>query len=146
MNAAQGGAARVSLDSPARPRPAPPARSPAGACLAFVQALADADLARASSGFTREACLITPDATTIHGRSEIASVLAQLIAARTQIGIDPLSEVGAGDVALVRQRWTFASQRPDRIPFAWVSEATIVLRRIEAEWKIALAAPWGAGV
>lgn len=120
--------------------------APAGACLALADALSAGDLRTATAVFIRDACLITPDATAVHGRQGIVAVLAQLIASRSRIAAEPLGMLSAADVTLVRQRWTIRSQRPDGIPFARVSEATFVLRRIEGDWKLALAAPWGAAI
>ena len=56
---------------------------PDNALASFTAALSGGDLHGAAACFTRQGCLITPDGTAVRGRSDIAGVLAQLIASRT---------------------------------------------------------------
>lgn len=120
------------------------ASRPAGALQAFTAALGANQLASAAACFTREGCLITPDGTAVHGREEISSVLAQLIALRTEIGVEQVVVRAAGDVAFASGSLTMSSDGPDGTRFAQTCSLNLVLRRIEAEWKIAILAPWGA--
>jgi ketosteroid isomerase-like protein len=123
----------------ATPRPV----SATGSCLAFAQALSAGDLDRAAAGLARDGCLITADATAIHGRERIRPVLAQMILRSTRIAIELSSSVDAGDAVLASQRWRISSGEPARRRFEQVTDALLVLRRIEAEWKLGIVAPWG---
>jgi len=123
----------------ATPRPA----NATGACLAFAQALSFGDLDRAAAGLARDGCLITADATAIHGRERIRPVLAQMILRSTRIAIELSSSVDAGEAILASQRWRISSGEPGGRRFEQVADALLVLRRIEAEWKLAIVAPWG---
>lgn len=120
---------------------APPATC---ACLSFVQALSNGDLDVATACFTRDGCLITPDATAVHGREHVRALLAQLVARRTEIKVEFSNVVGAGEVLLAHERWRVRSGGVDEAPqIEQTLNPTLVLRRIEAEWKLAIAAPWG---
>lgn len=120
----------------------PKSSSRASAELALPRALVAGDLESASACFARDGCLITPDATAIHGRDRIRPVLAQLIAQRIDVSVEISHVVGGGEVRLVRERWRIQTGvEPAR--FVQVLHPTLVLRRIEAEWKLAIAAPWG---
>lgn len=121
------------------PRPVQPNKP---VLFAFTAALSAGDLTAAAACFAREACLVTQDGTAIHGRREIASVLAQLIARSTEIEIEQVVVRRAGEVALAAGRWTMRSDGPEGSHFVQVAEPTVVLRWIEGNWKIAIIAPW----
>lgn len=111
----------------------------------FAQAINLGDLDGAASCFARDGCLITPDATAVHGREHIRGVLAQLVRRRTEIRIELTSSVSAGHVVLVHQRWRIRTgERPNQ-HFEQITDAVLVLRQIEDEWKLSIAAPWGYG-
>jgi ketosteroid isomerase-like protein len=109
----------------------------------LVGALSAGNLNAATACFARDACLITPDGTGVHGRDRIRPVIAQLILARAKIAIELSTTLVAGDVALSRERWTFRSPGAEGKALSQSTESTLVLRWIEGCWKIALAAPWG---
>lgn len=112
--------------------------------LAFVRALSLGDLDGATACFARDGCLITPDATAVHGRERIRPLLAQLVARRTEIKVEFSSVVGAGEVILANERWRVRSGGEGAAArIEQTLTPTLVLRRIEAEWKLAIAAPWG---
>jgi ketosteroid isomerase-like protein len=113
------------------------------ACLPFVQALSLGDLESASACFARDGCLITPDATAVHGRDRVRPLLAQLVARRTEIKVEFSNVVGGGEVVLAHERWRVRSGCPGGPRIEQTLNATLVLRRVEAEWKLAIAAPWG---
>lgn len=115
------------------------------ACLPFVQALSGGDLEGATACFARDGCLITPDATAIHGRDRIRPVLAQLVVRRTEIRVELSSAIVAGEVILAHERWRVRSGGPEGPLVEQALHPTLVLRRIEGEWKLAIAAPWGWG-
>jgi ketosteroid isomerase-like protein len=121
----------------------PPRPSPGSACLSLPQAIGAGDLDAAASCFARDGCLITPDATAIHGRESIRRVLAQMIVRRTEIEVELSTAVGAGAVVLLHQRWRIRSGDPSAERFEQVADATLILRWIEGAWKLSIAAPWG---
>lgn len=110
----------------------------------LLTALSAGKLSSAAACFTREGCLITPDGTAVHGRSNISGVLAQLIARRTEIEVEQVVVRGAGDVAFASGRLTMDSDGPDGTRFVQSCDLNLVLHRVEAEWRIAILAPWGA--
>lgn len=101
------------------------------------------DLDAAATCFARDGCLITPDATAIHGRESIRRVLAQMIVCRTEIEVELGTAVGAGEVVLAHQRWRIRSGERENQRVTQVAEATMILRRVEETWKLSIAAPWG---
>jgi ketosteroid isomerase-like protein len=100
------------------------------------------DLKRAGSFLTRDACFVTPDRTSIHGRAEIREALAQL--ASSTVGIEVLASLvlRAGEVAVVSERWGLTSADPQGEAYVQETNSTIVLRRLEEGWKLAIVAPW----
>jgi uncharacterized protein (TIGR02246 family) len=114
------------------------------ALYAFIAALGDGNLRAASACFTREGCMITPDGTAVHGRTEIAAILAQLIARRTEIEVEQLVVRRAGDVALATGRLTLRSDGPEGARIEQSCDPTLALRRVEGLWKIAILAPWAS--
>jgi uncharacterized protein (TIGR02246 family) len=107
----------------------------------FASALSAGDLERAAACFARDGCLITPDQTAIHGRDQIRSVLAQMVVRRTEVEVDLSNSVSAGDVMLVNERWRVRVGEGNA-QFEQTLHPTLVLRRIEADWKLSIAAPW----
>jgi ketosteroid isomerase-like protein len=114
------------------------------ALTSFAAALSRGDLRAATACFTREGCLITPDRTAVHGRGAIAAVLAQLIDRRTEIEIDRVVVRRAGDVALASSHVTMRSDGPEGTRFVQACDPTMVIRRVEGSWKLAVIAPWGS--
>jgi ketosteroid isomerase-like protein len=114
------------IDSP--PRSVSPlgerfAATPRHACKALASALSRGDLEAALACFCPDACLVAPDGTNVHGQAAIRARLAQAIQSGAQVAIEPLGVIVAGEVAL--------------------AQPTLVLRRLQGEWRIAIAAPWG---
>lgn len=99
----------------------------------------------AAACFTRDGCLVTPDATAIYGRERIREVLAQMVSCRTEIRVELSSTIGIGEVVLVHQRWRIRSGDRPRERFEQVSDAVLVVRQVEESWKLSIAAPWGYG-
>jgi len=121
------------------------AHTPQAARRAFVAALNRGDLEGASACFARNGCMVTPDATTIHGREAIGALLTQLIDRRTEIEVRLSDRLEAAEATLAAERWKIASEGVDGRSFVRESIATLVLCRVEGEWKLSILAPWGWG-
>lgn len=120
----------------------PGARNPQDTTLAFADSISRGDLDGATSCFTKDACLLTPDATTIRGREEIKPILHQLIVTGARIEVQESSIVRAGEVALGTERWAFTSAGTGGAPFTRTLNPTLVMRQLEGVWKLAVAMPW----
>lgn len=116
------------------------------ACLALPQLLSAGDLNLAAACFSRDACLLTPDATAIHGRDRIRPVLAQLIARHVRIEVEQRNILEAGDVAFAREIWQVNAEGSTASRFEDTCSPLLVLRQIEDTWKVAIAALWGWGL
>lgn len=112
---------------------------------ALAAALSSGDLDAATACFARDGCLLTPDATTIRGRENIRGVLGQWLAMHPSLEVEQRGMLVSGDVAIATEVWLIRLERRDLAPFAQTSNSTTVLRRIEATWKLQIAAPWGWG-
>ncbi|MFL5902059.1 MAG: nuclear transport factor 2 family protein [Solirubrobacterales bacterium] len=125
--------------------PAPPGErfvaSPRLACQALARALGAGDLDAAAACFAPDACLIASDSTAVHGEAAIRVHLAQLIESRAEVEIELAGVLVAGDIALAHERWTIRAEGVEG--FSRAPQPTLVLRRLGAEWKLAIAAPWG---
>jgi ketosteroid isomerase-like protein len=117
--------------------------APAQASLDFTAALNAGELEAATACFTRDACLVTPGATAIHGREEIRTLLAQMIARGSHIEVTHSTVLCAGEVAMARQRWIVSSRGVGDERYAQDLSPCLVMRRLEGEWKLAIAMPWG---
>lgn len=120
-------------------------RFPEGTTRVLAQAIGAGKLDVAASCFARDACFVTPDATAVRGREEIRAVLAQLIAMGAQIEIEAGSLLLAGEVALGSEYWHIHFRGVNGAPFRQAFPASMVLRRLEDSWTLAIAAPWGVG-
>jgi ketosteroid isomerase-like protein len=112
------------------------------ACLALPDLLSAGDLAGATGCFARNACLVTQDATAIHGRDHIRPALSQLIASGTRIDVGLSNVLVAGDVAWARERWTIYARGADDDRLEQTTSPLLVMQRIEKRWKLAIAVPW----
>lgn len=66
-----------------------------------------------------------------------------MVVRRTEIEVELSTAVGAGEVVLIHQRWRIRSGEPAGMRSEQVADAILILRRIEATWKLSIAAPWG---
>ncbi len=112
-------------------------------CLSLPGMISVGNLEGATACFARDACLLTQDATAIHDREHIKPLLAQLIARRARIAVEQSNVLCAGDVALARERWTIEIDAAEGKRFEQICDPTLILRRVEEHWKLALVAPWG---
>lgn len=119
--------------------------TPERATRSFCEAVNRGDLSSACNCFTREGCLITPDATAMRGREAISGVLAQLIDAGARLSIRSAAALRAGGVVLSHGEWVIESNGPEEDSFVRDARPTVVLQLIEEQWKLAIAAPWGWG-
>ncbi len=123
-------------------RESPPLETPEQALISFAEALNGGRLDIATACFARDAYILTPSATAIRGREGIRSILAQLIAGRTQIQVQVDNMLTVGAVALSCAGWTLRSAGPEESSLEQVCVPTVVLHRIEDAWKLAIVAPW----
>jgi len=108
----------------------------------FAAAIRDGDIAAAAACFTREGTMITPDGTAVHGRADVAALLIQLTARRTEIEVEQLVVRRAGDVALATGRLRLRSDGPAEARIEQSCSLNLVLRHLEGIWKIAILSPW----
>ena len=102
------------------------------------------DLDAAGACFARDACLVTPGATAVHGREPIRSLLAQLIARGVKVFVENSTSLRAGPVLFANQRWRLTVPGPDQVAaIEQVTDAVLILRHLEGSWKLAIVAPWG---
>lgn len=113
------------------------------AVLAFAAEVGRGRPAAAAAWFTRDGCLITPDGTAVNGRDEVRALLEQLVARRTEIEVGQMAVRTAGDIAQAVGRWTIASDAAEGRRFVQPCDSLVVLHRIEADWRLAIVAPWG---
>jgi uncharacterized protein (TIGR02246 family) len=125
--------------------PGSTAASPQESTRAFAEAISGGDLEAAAHCFAKDACLVTPDATAVRGREEIRPILRQLIASGSRIEVKESSVVLAGEVALGTERWVITTPASEGESFTRSLTPTMVLRRLEGAWKLAVAIPWRRG-
>lgn len=114
-------------------------------CLSLPHLLSAGDLTGATACLARDACLLTPDATAVHGREAINGVLRQLIAAGIQVEVEAGRLLIAGDTAISRERWTVRSNGVGGLRATASLRPTLCLRQIEGTWKLTVLVLWGWG-
>jgi len=120
--------------------------APAEARVAFLAALRRGDHRGAVAHLARDACFVTPDATVVRGRPDIAAILAQLTATGMELEADPLvPALIAGNTALSLERWTAISAGEGDRPLVRTFVSRSVMVRVEGDWKFLILAPWGWG-
>ena len=107
--------------------------------------LSAGDLRGAGAYLAKDACLLTPDGTAVHGREAVRRVLAQLIAAGVRIEVEVSRALVAGDTALSRERWSVSSNGVDGERVEGVLNPTLTWQRIEGAWKLTVLVLWGWG-
>jgi ketosteroid isomerase-like protein len=125
------------------PDPAALPPAPERTTLLLAAAISAGQLEVAAGYFARDACLVTPGATAIHGRNEIRALLTQLIDRGSRIDVVLSTCLRAGEVAFARQQWNLTSNGPEGDRHTESLGPTLVLRRLDGEWKLAIAMPWG---
>ena len=92
-----------------------------------------------------EATYISASGRPLRGR-QIEQMFQRLTALRPQMSGNIERAIGAGDVALVNNRWQLSGQRPDGQPVRSGGISAVVLRRrANGSWGILIDNPWGAG-
>jgi ketosteroid isomerase-like protein len=116
------------------------AQTPEEVTRALAESVTRGDLQGAARCFAKDACLVTPDATTVRGRESIRLILRQLIASGSQIEVQESSMLLAGEIAFGTERWLLATPGSEGRSFTRPLTPTLVLRRLEGAWKLAV--PW----
>ncbi|HET7589867.1 MAG TPA: DUF4440 domain-containing protein [Solirubrobacterales bacterium] len=121
------------------------AEAPEQVTRAFADSVSRGNLEAAAACFAKDACLVTPDATTVRGRDDIRPILRQLIASGAQIEVQESSMLVAGEIAFGTERWLLTSPGSEGKPFTRPLAPKMVLRCLEGVWKLAVALPWDRG-
>ena len=119
------------------------AATPRLACEALARAIGSADLEGALACFVSGACLVWKEGSTAQGADAIRARLAELIANGAEVEIELSGVLVAGDLALAHERWRISYGDHQRFRSPEGANPTLVLRLLEGEWKLAIAAPWG---
>jgi uncharacterized protein (TIGR02246 family) len=130
-------------DSKLKLAASPPWPRPGQTSRALVRAVEAGDLDSAAARFSREGCFLTRDGTAVNGRDQIRGVLAQLIARRPRFHVAPNSMLALGDLVLANERWRMEFQAEGAKRREESTSPTLLLRRVESGWKLAMLAPWG---
>jgi ketosteroid isomerase-like protein len=109
---------------------------------ALAEALNRGELEAAAECFCVDARLVTPDATTVHGREGICQLLAQLIAVETHVVVERSEAARGLASAVVSERWRVISRGAEGRELRRMLCPLLVLRRVEDRWKLSIAEPW----
>lgn len=134
----------LAINSPTQARPLGErlAATPRLACEALARAIDARDLDGALACFAPGACLVWTEGTAAQGADAIRARLAELIAHGAEVEFEVSGVLVAGDLALAHERWQI-SYGEQRFRSPESASPTLVLRLLEGEWKLAIAAPWG---
>jgi len=119
------------------------AATPRLACEALARAIDGGDLEAALRCFSPGAALLGPEGSLAQGEGALRRRIGELIARRARVAIELYGVIVAADLALAHERWRIECEgRPDPTA-ANAPGPTLVLRLVEGEWRVAIAAPWG---
>jgi ketosteroid isomerase-like protein len=138
-------ASLAAVNAPASPAPLGErfAATPRLACEGLAKALNAGDLQGATRCFAPAATLIWADGSAACGQEAIAMRLGELISARAEVALELRGVLVSGDLALAHERWALSYEGvPDR-SLEPAPSPSLVMRLLEDEWKLAIAAPWG---
>jgi uncharacterized protein (TIGR02246 family) len=119
------------------------AATPRLACEALARAINAHDLEGALQCFAPGATLVGPNGKASSGEASIRTRLSELIAGDAHVEIELRGVLVAGDLALAHECWqvSYGGVPDSTLPHA--SCPSLVMRQLEGEWKLAIAAPWG---
>jgi uncharacterized protein (TIGR02246 family) len=117
--------------------------TPRLACEALARAINARDPEAALDCFAPGAVLVWADGSTAQGEQAIRARLQELIASGAEVGIELRGVLVAEDLALTHERWQISY---GGVPDPRLSHSpcpSLVMRLLDGEWKLAIAAPWG---
>lgn len=117
--------------------------TPRLACEALCLALNGGDLGAALACFTPGAALVGANGSLAQGEAALRARLGELIASGVHLEIELRGVIVTGDLALAHERWTISYGGRIDAGTAQAEGPTMVLRLLEGEWRLAIAAPWG---
>lgn len=117
--------------------------TPRLACEALCRAINNRDLEAALSCFAPGAALVWSDGTTAQGETALRVRLDELIARAARVEIELRGVVVSSDLAIAHERWQIACDGRIDPGAAQAPGATMALRLLAGEWRLAIAAPWG---
>lgn len=117
------------------------ARTPEEVHLEFERALEARDLERLTAIYEPDAVLVVEPGTTISGHAAIRTHLEEMIRGNPRLESETTVVVPAGDVAMLRARWSIRATGPDG-ELAETGESTeIVRRQADGTWKCVIDNP-----
>lgn len=119
------------------------AATPRLACEALARAINQGDLEGALSCFAPGAALVWSDGSTAQGEHAIRARLHELTGAGAEVRIELRGVLVAEDLALAHERWQISCAGVPDPRLAHSPCPSLVMRLLEGEWKLAIAAPWG---
>lgn len=119
------------------------AATPRLACEALARAINARDLGAALECFAPGAALVGAEGTVAQGEHALRASLAQMIEAGAEVRVELRGVLVAEDLALAHERWQISYGGVPDPRLAHSHCPSLVMRLIEAEWRIAIAAPWG---
>jgi hypothetical protein len=117
--------------------------TPEATAFAFAAAVAARDPATASSLFSNQGMLLTPDGTEVRGRAPLREILAQMAMTQPLVRFEPGRTLATEGQAIVSQTWTISSKGAGEERFEQSLSPIFALARGERGWLLLAAAPWG---
>lgn len=122
-----------------------PAQQPADLHRLISETLATGNREAALALYEAEAAFVPQPGQVVNGTAGIAAALDAFIALKPDLRIGEAQVIQAGDVALLRSKWTLTGTGPDDQPLAMAGEATDVARRqADGSWRYVIDQLWGA--
>jgi ketosteroid isomerase-like protein len=121
------------------------ARTPADVDRLFAEAISRGDLDAALACYEAEAALVPQPGQVVRGTAALREAAGGLIALRGPLAITVEEVVEAGELALLRSRWTLRGTGPDGQPVELAGAGAEVMRRqADGSWRFVIDHPFAA--
>jgi uncharacterized protein (TIGR02246 family) len=121
------------------------ARAPADVDRLFAEAISGGDIEAALACYEAEASLVPQPGQVVRGTAALREAVAGLVALKGPLEINVVEVVEAGEIALLRSRWTLQGTGEDGQPVELAGAgAEVVRRQADGSWRFVIDHPFAA--
>ncbi len=122
-----------------------PARTPADVDRLVAEAISRGDLETALACYEDDASLVPQPGQAVRGAAALREAVGAFVALKGQLDITVEEVVEAGDLALLRSRWTLRGTGDDGQPLEMAGAGVEVVRRqADGSWRFVIDHPFAA--
>ena len=121
------------------------AQTPADTDRLLGEAISQGDIEAALALYEDTASLVAQPGQVVSGKTAVREGLGGFLALKPALAVEVEETVQAGDIALLRSRWTLRGTGPDGQPLEMTGAGIEVVRRqADGTWRFVIDNPYGA--